>query len=440
MKKYIFYLSFLFVLLLPITSFAKITCSNGIYNLDIDVDKTSLKLDEKASILISSDYNYQVFYEIENPNIIDITDNIVTPKNIGETSIKVVADFKDGEEVVSACTTTLNFKVLSSDSSLKMLNLEEIDISAVFNKDTYSYEVNLPYKYEKINIIAEASSSDAKITGDGRRYLNEGDNVYDIIVTASDGTTSTYKITIHREDANDDSTLKSLIVEGYLISPTFSSDTYEYNLNVSEDTEKIKINAEANYNLAKILGTGEYSLATGENKFYLTVMAENGSESKYTLTINRNKGNSRLEKLEVVGLKLDPDFDPEKFTYYVDIYEDIKTLEIIANAKDNDQVEIIGNEDLVDGENEIIIRVSSEHKGTTTYKIIANKLSAEEIKEVEKNTLLVKILLIMFIISIIIMFTFIGIFLKRNYKRKSITIKLDKNKKKKEKIKKTKKK
>ena len=93
---------------------------------------------------------------------------------------------------------------------------------------------------------------------------------------------------------------------------------------------------------------------------------------------------------------------------------------------DNEQIEIIGNENFKVGENEVIIRLTSEDKTNRTYKILVNKLSAETEKIIKKNTTLLKILLVLFIVSVIIMAGLIGIFIKRNTKK---SYKLKKRKK-----------
>lgn len=410
----------------PYFVMAKVTCSNGNYNATIDIDKTELTIADTANITISSEFNYEVEYRIDN-DVISINEEtgLVTPLKNGSSKVNVVIDFIEEDNGTIECTSILNIDVTSNDSSLKSLTLEELDISAVFNSNTLEYEIKLPYSYEKINIIAEANDPNATITGDGRRYLNDGTNEYEIIVTADNGSTTTYKITILRDEPNEDNTLKNLIVEGYVLSPKFSSDIYEYTLDVDNEVELVTINAEATYNLAKIIGIGEYKLATGSNTFFVTVVAENNTEQKYQITINKSKGNSRLANLVVDGHKLEQAFDSENFIYNLTINNDIDKLNIKAEAIDNDQVEIIGNEDLVVGENNIIIRVSNKDKGATTYKLIVNKLSSLEQEEKEKNSLLLKILLIVFIILIIVMFSFIGIFIKRNY----LNSKLIKNKK-----------
>jgi len=432
MKKYFKYILCSILLCFPYFVLGKVTCAVDNYSALIDLDKNELGINDTASIKITSDYDYKVSYEIEDKSIIKIDESgIITPQKVGSTKINVLINFQNEENKVE-CNSVLNIKVMSNDSSLKVLNIEEMDISNIFKSDIYEYEIRLPYNIEKINIIAEANDKNATITGDGRRYINEGNNEYEIIVKATDGSSSTYKIKILREEANSDATLKNLLVEGYVLTPEFKNDVYEYSLSVSEEVDDITISADATYELAKILGTGKYQLATGENEFKIKVVAENNTEQIYTITVNKNNGNSKLENLVIEGYKLDREFKSDLYIYGLTINSDIDKLVINAKAKDNDQIEIIGNEDLKVGENNIIIRVSNKDKGATTYKLLVNKLSEDEQKQIEKNDMLLKILLIVFIISIIFMATVIGIFIyknnKRNEKKNIIKNKKKKNK------------
>lgn len=435
MKKLIISIFISVFLFLPYNCLAKsVTCINGTYEAEINIEKEKMGIGDSTTLTINSDYEYEIDYKVNDKGIIEITEGgLITALKEGETSINAKITFTEDNEELGECYANISFAVVSNDSSLKSLNLEEIDISALFQPDKYEYEFKIPYKFEKINIIAEANNSGAKITGDGRRYLNEGVNDYEIVVTATDGNTTTYKIKFIRESANDDITLKNLNVEGYILTPEFNKEIYEYSLNIDKEIEEITINAEPTYEFAKIRGNGTHSLASGKNELSVIVTAENGNEAEYKIIINKNNGSSKLKSLVVDGYKLDPKFDEETFIYNLTVNSDIDTLTINALAYENDQVEIMGNEKLELGENEIIIRVTGEDKTTTTYKIIVNKLSLEEEQEIEKNNTLLKVLFIMFIISIVIMTVVIGIFIKKNYKKKRKIKSVNKRKNKKNK-------
>jgi len=435
MKKIILTIFCSVFLIIPYYTLAKtVTCSNGTFDAEININKEKIALNDSTYLIVNSDYDYEIDYKVNDKDIIEISDmGIIKALKEGETSINATITFIEDNKEVGECDANISFSVVSNDSSLKSLNLEEIDISSLFKSDKYEYEFKIPYKFEKINIVAEANNSNAKITGDGRRYLNEGKNEYEIVVTASDGSTTNYKITFIRESANDDVTLKNLILEGYEIDPIFDKEIYKYTLNVDKNVEDVTIKAEPTYEFAKIRGTGTYSLASGENKYSVIVTAENGNEATYDIIINKNNGSSKLKNITIENHELK--FDSDTYIYNISVNSDIRNLNINAEGFDNDQIEIIGNEKLDFGENEIIIRVTSNDKTTTTYKIIVNKLSEEEEIQIRKNNILLIILFIIFIISIIIMVVLIGIFLKRNYKgkkkiKKLNNLKLKKNKKK----------
>ncbi len=429
MKKFFTSLILFILLLIPNVSKAAITCSTDKHSAEASIDKEKIKIGETTQITVKSEDTYQVEYKIAPKDFATINDDgLVKATKDGSIKVNLTINFlKENDEIDDSCKISIPLEITSNDSSLKKLTLEEYDISSIFKSNKLDYEVKLPYKFDKINIIAEASSGTAKITGTGNRYLNEGNNEYNIVVTASDGSSTTYKISIIREEASDDATLKSLVIEGLSLNPKFQKDIYKYNLEVDKNIEEIIIKGEPTYESAKVYGIGKIKLATGINTHYIRVVAENGSEVKYELIINKKLGTSNLTSLEVTGYNLNPSFNSEIYTYNLTIPNNINKLDIKAVGSDNDQIEIIGNENLKDGENEILISITNNDKTTTTYKLIVNKLSKEKETVIKKNNTLIKILLIIFIISIIIMATCIWIFIKRNYKRK-IVLDLKKNK------------
>lgn len=83
-----------------------------------------------------------------------------------------------------------------------------------------------------------------------------------------------------------DNSLGSLSVNGAEITPSFDTNTKDYSVKVSSDTEKITINASPSDSRASITGNGEHEVSEGENKFEIIVTAENGSKNTYTLIVN----------------------------------------------------------------------------------------------------------------------------------------------------------
>ena len=80
--------------------------------------------------------------------------------------------------------------------------------------------------------------------------------------------------------------LKSLSVEGLKLEPEFNKDTTDYKVTAESNTTEIKINATKSDSKADLSGTGTFKVTEGENKFTITVEAENGSIKKYNITVN----------------------------------------------------------------------------------------------------------------------------------------------------------
>jgi len=79
--------------------------------------------------------------------------------------------------------------------------------------------------------------------------------------------------------------LKSLEIEGYSISPEFSNDVKEYNVEVPNGTEKIVVKATKDDNSASINGIGEISVTEGTNKIEVKVTAENGNINIFVIDV-----------------------------------------------------------------------------------------------------------------------------------------------------------
>lgn len=83
-----------------------------------------------------------------------------------------------------------------------------------------------------------------------------------------------------------DNNLKSLSIDGLKLEPAFNKDTTEYKVTAESNTTEIKINATKSDSKADLSGTGTFKVTEGENKFTITVEAENGSVKKYNILVN----------------------------------------------------------------------------------------------------------------------------------------------------------
>ncbi len=124
----------------------------------------------------------------------------------GNASITIdnakIADYET-EEYISTSVSNLTLSIkepviinYSSDNNLKSLSVDEFKISPEFNKSTLDYSVTTNADTTKIKINANANDTKAKVSGAGEKEVKEGNNAFEIVVTAENGTSKTYKINV----------------------------------------------------------------------------------------------------------------------------------------------------------------------------------------------------------------------------------------------------
>ena len=115
----------------------------------------------------------------------------------------------DSESYISTTTSNLTLKIkepvvinYSSDNNLKELKVDGFELSPSFDKKTLEYNVTTLPTTTKINIIATANDSKAKVSGAGEVEVKEGLNEFNIEVTAENGTKKTYTIKVTVPEKN----------------------------------------------------------------------------------------------------------------------------------------------------------------------------------------------------------------------------------------------
>ena len=131
-----------------------------------------------------------------------------------------------------------------------------------------------------------------------------------------------------------------------------------------------------------------------------------GTTKIYTITATKEETTALgLSSLTIKDVEF-KNFDPAVFEYKVD-FKGLDKLEIQALAnQEGATVEILGNENLVDGENVItIIVTSADGTETVTYQIKANRLITsiqEENKQINWKTVIISAVIALVILVVII--------------------------------------
>ena len=174
----------------------------------------------------------------------------------------------------------------------------------------------------------------------------------------------------------------------------FSENKTSYDVTVPNNVTQVEIYATKKDSKASLTGTGIKKLQEGQNTANVIVTAEDGTTKTYTINIKRLSKNEKqdttenldaksssnskdleLSNLEIEGVNLEPSFESSTYKYEISIKGEQSNLDIKASTNDtSDKVEIIGNENLQNGQNIITILVTnSKSDEVATYQIYVNK-------------------------------------------------------------------
>ena len=168
----------------------------------------------------------------------------------------------------------------------------------------------------------------------------------------------------------------------------FKKSTTTYNVTVPYEVDSLKVSYKTEHAGAKVKVTGNSGFEVGsKNKITIKVTAEDGKTTKtYTIRVTKlaeveeKPGNIIDEEIEELyltslslkGIELSPEFSNNTYAYTAKLSNSDKTeVEVNATAnKENANIEISGNTNLVVGENTINIVVKQEGStNQTVYQI-----------------------------------------------------------------------
>ena len=186
---------------------------------------------------------------------------------------------------------------------------------------------------------------------------------------------------------NQNSTqLKSLRLNVEGIVPDFETDIYDYSLTLPEQLKEIKeieVQTIAENENAKIEVSGNKNLKDGLNIINVVVTNQEKRQEykiKVTKTQNLEMANTNLENLAIEYAILSPEFNNQITRYNTQVANEINQLNILA-IPENEQgkVEILGNNNLNEGNNKIEIKVTAPNGFTQRiYEINVYKRNKQE--------------------------------------------------------------
>lgn len=256
-------------------------------NNDTTTEPTFKSANDK--VYATGDINIRKSYSADSDKIGTLkAGESVTRTGISDNGWSKVS-YNGGTGYIKTSLLTTEEPSKASDKALKTLEVTPEGLDPEFDPETTSYTLNVGADVEKLEIKAAPNDEKATVEITGNESLVAGDNAVKITVTAQDGTTRIYTINVKKGEATILG-LSSLKINGYTLSPKFSSNVYEYKINVLDpNITKLDVLATANVENAKVEVTGNTNLVKGENTITITVTSEDGKEKViYQILVNKD--------------------------------------------------------------------------------------------------------------------------------------------------------
>ena len=286
--------------------------------------------------------------------------------------------WSDGDAV--ELKLTLGASIDSTDATLSALTVNDgasdLTLTPNFAPDMSGYAADVGAAIDTVTLTATVNHSGARVqsvTLDGTPIadtdfsdgitvpsLVEDANVIAVIVTAEDGTSKTYTITVTRAvPSSTDATLSALTVNDgasdLMLTPNFAPDTLGYAADVDAAIDTVTLTATVNHSGASVTsvtaqgepiadtdfsdGITVPSLVEDANVIAVSVTAEDGTQKTYTITVTRAVPPSTDATLSALtvndgtsDLTLTPNFAPDTSGYAADVGAAIDTVTLTATV------------------------------------------------------------------------------------------------------------
>ncbi|MDE6285145.1 MAG: cadherin-like beta sandwich domain-containing protein, partial [Bacilli bacterium] len=308
----------------------------------------------------------------------------------GSNTLRLTVTSEAGEARIYTVTITR-----ATDNNVNLLRVTNNQGSTVTTapegETDYDYLINVQYKINTIEITGIAESATSRVTGNGIKYLNVGNNDYILTVKSEAGTSANYKVRVVRDQSDNDD-LSFLYVQEGGLSPAFNETTLIYEVkvpNAIDNLNKLHIEVitedenatyEILYNNAAITDT---PLEVDEGKEVIVrVTAQDGINTKeYKLEIIRQREIPADENLSLSSLTTDqgnvsPTLTEGVLNYTLTVENEVSEINVSAVAADAESVETIqgiGRHSLKEGKNAITVFVIGKSGVQRDYQIIVTR-------------------------------------------------------------------
>ncbi|RAV17912.1 cadherin-like beta sandwich domain-containing protein, partial [Paenibacillus contaminans] len=227
---------------------------------------------------------------------------------VGTNTVTVIVTAQDGTTTKTYTITVTRAK--SSNADLNALTLSAGTLDPVFASGTESYTASVGNAVTSIDVTPTVADSTATVTvnndtinsGSPKNVtLNAGTNTVTVVVTAQDGTTKTYTITVTRAKSSN-ADLSALTLSDGTLDPVFAAGTESYTASVGNAITSIDVTPTVADSTATVKVNNDtitsgnaknVTLNVGANTITVVVTAQDGTTTKtYTITVTRAKSSN----------------------------------------------------------------------------------------------------------------------------------------------------
>jgi len=271
------------------------------------------------------------------------------PQDLEETDSQTIPQpFSDSESF----SLTLNVAAYDSSLSVFTVNGAAVTDGAVIDLAPYTTSVAV------VATAADAVHSSVVVTGNTGLVL--GENTLRAVVSANDGTSTTYTVTLN-VPVSDDATSVVTVADEELINGE--------SINVDWGTTSVVVVVTPTDSNATYVVNGATGLTTGDNLVSVIVTAKDGvstEETQITVTVLPNTDSS------VVSLAVDGVIVADNDVVDVAALTESVVIDVVTTDEDA-TVLIEGGEELIAGENDVtIIVTAADGVSSTTYNLTLN--------------------------------------------------------------------
>ena len=346
MKKIIYFVITIFMIILFSYPVKSRTLENATFYLQSDKDNVIIGDEFEVSLNLkginTSAYSIEIFFDTTKLEFISESEN----SNVIGNKVKIVwYDTNGGTEAKQGELEKLKFKSIAP-------GIADFDVNGEF----FDENINL-MQTDFENFQIEILEQDVAEGVNGRA--------------------------IQKQNSTQ---LKSLRLNVEGIVPDFETDIYDYSLTLPEQLKEIKdieVQTIAENENAKIEVSGNKNLKDGLNIINVVVTNHEKRQEykiKVTKTQNLEMANTNLENLAIEYAILSPEFNEQITRYNTQVANEINQLNILAIPEnEKGKVEILGNNNLNEGNNKIEIKVTAPNGFTQRiYEINVYKRNKQE--------------------------------------------------------------